>query len=420
MFGPHATASEDLTTITIAATATFPAPEGGQVVVPAATYRVEATKDGHLRLVPTGESDAIVLACQEIEHETPLKQPVAVFAEGEQNDVHILLIKEDGAGWEAIGSAGEVLSRGTYTPLTTSTRTSILTNRLKASSLVYQPKPVDGNPTPAEGTMAIGGAADNAVILDISSVGLVNPAVIVHGPGLVFERVEGYGSAGTHNDQSGAASEMPIIFEYAGASEAALQKWYDDAHNPQVRKTCSIDMIIKRSNNTESFRWNLYEMYPEKISSGSDGKKRYELRTTLKPKTPSNARDDTAYRLIGTFGSDKSFNPNTDRYRVEISGVLADVYPQVAIDEADRKITLTFDYVESQTVYVWARNCFRGNEPKQDMSLISEQPPGSGTEVGRTNYFGVFPLRYQMISGFGQDIKTKQQLVLSYDLAEEG
>lgn len=415
-------AADDLTQISLSVATTFPMPEGGYILVPAAAYRVEATKNSHLKLVPTEGADAIVVACEKIKHEEPLEQVTALIAEDEQNDIHILLIGIDGEGYEAIGFKGEVMSRGAKRktkPLSVSTRTEIIkSGRTNITKPIISSEPVSKSTSLSEEPIPGSNVIDNSVSLEISGVGLISSALIVQGPGLVIERVEVYGAAGRPDDQPGMVSEMPIIFEYKGSNEAGLQTWYDNAHNPQINQTRSVSMVVKNSNNTESFRWNLYEMYPEMISSGNDGSKLYELRSMIKPETSSNPRNDTVYELIGTFEHENSFNPNTDNHRVEISGIMVGAYPQVEIDQANRKITLTFDYMESNEVYDWVRSFFRGDTTKRSMSVISEQPPGSGAETSRTNYFGVFPLRYQMISGFAQDIKTKQQIVLSYDFSE--
>jgi hypothetical protein len=51
------------------------------------------------------------------------------------------------------------------------------------------------------------------------------------------------------------------------------------------------------------------------------------------------------------------------------------------------------------------------------MSVIQET---GGVETSRTNYFGVFPIGYEHLTGFGQPEKVKERVVVSYDYSEPG
>ncbi len=430
---------KEWTQIELLVAAAFSTPDGGEIQVPEANYFVELTKAGHLKLLPVGGSKAILLVCQEIKHDESLNQAIALGVEGEENDVHILFLGVDGEGYEAIGLAGEIRSRGAIRrPISAKKVRNGARTKIKRISRRPQRRPrtapesspaepasenpsIDGNPTPASGTIASGSVIDNSVRLEIAGIVFEGLAVIVHGPGYLVERIEGY-SGSRHNDQPGQVSEMPIIFDYQGVSESSLALWYENCHNcPNIlEEVRDISLIVNNMQGDESFRWNFLQMYPSEISSGNDGRTRYELRTIWQPRTPANPRNDSAYRLQGNnFGNDESCNPATDNYYVEIEGVM-NGYPQFEIDEANRMITLTFDYDESLGLYEWVYHLFQGIADIRAMSVITEQTPGDhSTEAGRTNYFGVFPLRYQMTSGFGHDIKTKHQVVLSYDFSEE-
>jgi hypothetical protein len=41
-------------------------------------------------------------------------------------------------------------------------------------------------------------------------------------------------------------------------------------------------------------------------------------------------------------------------------------------------------------------------------------------EIGRTNYFECFPIRYEQFTGFGQVEKLKERLVIAYGFSEPG
>ena len=45
---------------------------------------------------------------------------------------------------------------------------------------------------------------------------------------------------------------------------------------------------------------------------------------------------------------------------------------------------------------------------------------GTGDEISRRNYFGVFPIQYQQSSGFGQFEKLKEKVVLAFDYSQDG
>jgi len=57
---------------------------------------------------------------------------------------------------------------------------------------------------------------------------------------------------------------------------------------------------------------------------------------------------------------------------------------------------------------------------KRDVSIIEEAEPGTpGSEVlAEQVYHGCFPLRFEMLEGFGLISKLKTQVVLSYDWSE--
>ncbi|MDA0799459.1 MAG: hypothetical protein O2884_12425 [Chloroflexi bacterium] len=94
----------------------------------------------------------------------------------------------------------------------------------------------------------------------------------------------------------------------------------------------------------------------------------------------------------------------------------------------ERTITLTYDYEESLGIFEWASDTAiaPAGATKRAMSIIevNQQQPilanGSPNETSRTNYFGVFPIRYQMTEGFGSYNKIKQEIVLNYDYEEVG
>ncbi|HMP71628.1 MAG TPA: hypothetical protein PKE55_00020 [Kiritimatiellia bacterium] len=251
---------------------------------------------------------------------------------------------------------------------------------------------------------------DNSALIEISGVGVFT-GLVVHGPGYTIERIPGFGPMGRPNDQSGLNVELPLVFDAIGPITNQLNAWYQAWTNgTDVPRDMS---IVVRNPFQETYRINSYLMFPAAISNGVSGRTRYTLLHDNPP--DMNAAVD---RIPFSWPSDTSFNPGSDGPRVEISGVSIGPYPVVEIDSTDRIVTLTFDYVEGGDILPWVHSIASQGTPnagKRDMSVIYED---NFVELYRTNYYGVFPIHYQIFTGFGQDIKGKERVVLSYDFEE--
>ena len=94
--------------------------EGGDVVLDAQSYTVEAAEDW-LRVTPLdGQAvDALILEAQVATHEETLTEPNALSAKGETADTyHLALLLPDGKRLEAVGTYSGIRSRGTLSLLT--------------------------------------------------------------------------------------------------------------------------------------------------------------------------------------------------------------------------------------------------------------------------------------------------------------
>ena len=88
----------------------FMTPNGGQTEVPKGTYIVDGMKDS-LRLMPAGVRDkraAILVAASDRSHTLKLSTTVADLLpdKGNVNLRHLVLLRPDGTGLEAIGAIG--------------------------------------------------------------------------------------------------------------------------------------------------------------------------------------------------------------------------------------------------------------------------------------------------------------------------
>jgi hypothetical protein len=89
----------------------------------------------------------------------------------------------------------------------------------------------------------------------------------------------------------------------------------------------------------------------------------------------------------------------------------------VTDDPESRTVTLTYDYTEGGGIWSWVSDQGAGTVQKRAMSVIFEE---NFVEVSRTNYFGLFPVAYEHLTGFSQPEKVKERVVISYDFSEPG
>lgn len=230
--------------------------------------------------------------------------------------------------------------------------------------------------------------------------------VVVRGPGFTIDRVSGFNGHGVPNDTPGPAAMTPFVFEYAGPCEPALQAALG---SPTLT---SGSLILRDLAHVEVARWNIYEHRLTAVTAGTEGRMRYTFESGQSPPGPVALLEDGG----GGAPSIPSFNPATD-VGVEINGVLT-AYPVVAPGSATRTLALTFDWQESGGALEWARAVATGANGKQNMSVI--RLDATLVELGRTNYFGAFPVSFQLLRGFNLPAKMRVRLVVSYDYSEEG
>ncbi len=119
-----------------------------------------------------------------------------------------------------------------------------------------------------------------------------------------------------------------------------------------------------------------------------------------------------------------SCNPATDT-EIDITGVIR-AYAVVVDDPVAKTLTVTLDYVEGGGLFTWVDEVARlgtggiSGSGRTSLSVIQRSPVCLGSEVGRTNYFDTFPIRYENFTGFGQAIKIKERVVIAYARQEPG
>ena len=92
----------------------FTAPDGSDVLVGAGTYRVEQSAETHLRLIAEPPQPAIEIRATPTAHEETVTAPLAVVIaeEGQEDEIHLVLLLPDGLGLDATGTFSGTRSRG--------------------------------------------------------------------------------------------------------------------------------------------------------------------------------------------------------------------------------------------------------------------------------------------------------------------
>lgn len=104
--------------IILSTTVHFTGPDGQEVLANPGTYRVEQQAP-HLRLTPVETQGELAVAATATTHGESLEDPfaIAIREEGQDDDVHLLLLMPDYTGFEAVGSISGVQKRATMSKL---------------------------------------------------------------------------------------------------------------------------------------------------------------------------------------------------------------------------------------------------------------------------------------------------------------
>jgi hypothetical protein len=257
-------------------------------------------------------------------------------------------------------------------------------------------------------------ALNNTARIRLSIVTSDVPGVVINGPGIEIQKVPGFDGAGRHNDQSGLAQELPIVFEIGDPAAVADIESYLSAFAAGTRGPTDILITTPSTSGTGGIQWILREYAPygpTPSSPGFDGRTRYVFASSHSP--DNTFRPDRSPFL---FSAADSLNPAVDR-RVDRFGsaYFAGRFPAlVNLDETESRLTLVYDFVEGGTILAYIRDLVTSGTTsfgKFDLSL-GEVGGGFGTAA---NYAGCFVTKYEQFTGFGQDIKLKERIVVDCD-----
>ena len=89
----------------------FMSPEGGPLVIPTGTYRVNATGATTIQLVPE-DGGAFLIEALVMHHPDTVAEPVALSIPAKEDRHHVVLLLPHGQGLDAVGSYSEIRPRG--------------------------------------------------------------------------------------------------------------------------------------------------------------------------------------------------------------------------------------------------------------------------------------------------------------------
>lgn len=268
-----------------------------------------------------------------------------------------------------------------------------------------------------------GDIVDSAVNLEIAGIidgGGTRNVVLVQGPGFLIDRVEGFDGSGQPFDTPGFSTDIPLVFENIPPASGADNDGIALANAFVAQQAGSFgpraaSVIVRNQGNSEVARWNVYEIAPVEMSVGTDGRDRYKWQSQIPAPTIANSEF-----AGGTFNPALAddFNPATDN-PVEVGGI-GTYYPEVTDNPTARFLTLRLFYNETQSLFQWAREARNGSVGVKRAVSVLTVDPDTQVEQSRRNYFGVFPVSYRLVSGFSLPESTVIEVVLSYDVAEQG
>lgn len=129
----------------------FTAPDGTDVLVEPGTYRLEQSAETQLRLVADPGHPTIEIQATATTHEETLASPLAlaITEEGQEDEIHLVLLLPDGQGLDAIGTFSGTRSRSTRRVLTaTQLRAGVAQSAPLFSGAVAPPTVLYGVATP--------------------------------------------------------------------------------------------------------------------------------------------------------------------------------------------------------------------------------------------------------------------------------
>jgi hypothetical protein len=203
------------------------------------------------------------------------------------------------------------------------------------------------------------------------------------------------------------SQELPIMFEVADPSLiASLDSYIAGPPSP-----LPINILIEIGNGAgvATVRWEVIQFVPYGPSPsvpGFDGRTRY----TFGPSTPPD-RIMRIQRTPTTLAFADSLNPAVDRM---VSPLPAGRYPRLeTVDAAEARFSLVYDFVEAGSLFEFVSQMVAfGTSLGGKRDIRIDVPDFSAPTVF---YQGCFIVKFEALTGFGQDIRLKERITLDCD-----
>ena len=197
-----------------------------------------------------------------------------------------------------------------------------------------------------------------------------------------------------------------------GAAVTSMNQWLS-AFGAGSAGPVSVVIVTRNTVGAEVVRWRLYDLVPygpTPATAGFDGRTRYTL-------GPAAAPDNTLLieREPPFLPSLDQYNPAVDRY--VLTPLPAGRYPRLEeLDEAESRLTIVYDFQEGGVLLrhteMTVEQGTTGGATKFNLVL------GDAGSTGEVHYRGCFIVKYEQFTGFGQDIKLKERVVIDCDYRE--
>lgn len=260
-------------------------------------------------------------------------------------------------------------------------------------------------------------AANNTAQLQVAGL-CTGEAVVVNGPTVEIDLVEGFDDLGRSDDHSGLSQELPLVVEVdpdaVSDISTCLSEWLQDINDgndgPRV-----VTLITQNFDGTEAARWTLFGYQVTQEEQGLDGRMRFTFETVSPPDTNLGiTREPTL------FPGNPSFNPDTDK-SVEISNG-STAFPVVeSEDEVTGRLVLVYDYTEADGIWQWVESVAEMGTASIGKEVLTVRTlDASMTELDSRDYFGCFPVRWEQFEGFRQGVSLKERVVVECDWSGAG
>ena len=84
------------------------------------------------------------------------------------------------------------------------------------------------------------------------------------------------------------------------------------------------------------------------------------------------------------------------------------------MDDAESRVTLVYDYVEGGTILQYLRDLVQFGTTSIGRFVLDIGEVGGGVPLA-AEYTGCFVTKYDQFTGFGQDIKLKERIIVDCD-----